>query len=69
MMAWSGGKKAGAISPSEQFRARGCFVVETRPNGYKPPMVSKAQCIILADRARLPWRFFGRLASCAQAAL
>ena len=37
------------------------FVVETGPNGYIAPMVSKAQRIILADHARLPWRFFGRL--------
>jgi hypothetical protein len=26
-------------------------------------MVSEAQRIILADHARLPWRFFGRLTS------
>jgi hypothetical protein len=32
-------------------------------------MVSKAERIILADHARLPWRFFGRLTVCAQAAL
>jgi len=32
-------------------------------------MVSKAQRIIIADHKRLPWRFFGRLAICAQAAL
>jgi hypothetical protein len=32
-------------------------------------MVSKAQRIIIADHMRLPWRFFGRLAICAQAAL
>jgi hypothetical protein len=45
------------------------FVVETRPNGYIPAMVSKAQRIILADHARLPWRFFGRLMACVQAGL
>jgi len=32
-------------------------------------MVSKAARIILADHARLPWRFFGRLMACVQAAL
>jgi len=32
-------------------------------------MVSEAQRIILSDHARLPWRFFGRRAICAQAAL
>jgi hypothetical protein len=32
-------------------------------------MVSEAQRIIITDRARLPWRFFGRQAVCAQAAL
>jgi hypothetical protein len=37
--------------------------------GYIARMVSRAQRIILADHARLPWRFFGRLAVCAQAAL
>ena len=45
------------------------FVVESETIGYKAGMVSKAQRIILADHARLPWRFFGRLAVCAQAAL
>ena len=37
------------------------FVVGTGPNGYIACMVSKAHRIILADHARLPWRFFGRL--------
>jgi hypothetical protein len=37
------------------------FVVEAGPTGYITRMVSKAQRIILADHARLPWRFFGRL--------
>ena len=44
-------------------------VVGAALNGYINAMVSKAQRIILADHARLPWRFFGRLAVCAQAAL
>src|SRR5262249_62199449 len=37
------------------------FVVERISIGYIPPMVSRAQRIVLADHARLPWRFFGRL--------
>jgi hypothetical protein len=44
-------------------------VVRFAANGYIVRMVSKAHRIILADHARLPWRFFGRLAVCAQAAL
>jgi hypothetical protein len=32
-------------------------------------MVSKARRIVLADHARLPWRFFGRLMACVQAGL
>ncbi len=45
------------------------FVVGTNANGYISLMVSEAERIILADHARLPWRFFGRLTVCAQAAL
>jgi hypothetical protein len=37
------------------------FVVEPEPIGYIAPMVFRAQRIVLADHARLPWRFFGRL--------
>src|SRR5262249_59096156 len=37
------------------------FVVEPKSIGYIPPMVLRAQQIVLADHARLPWRFFGRL--------
>jgi hypothetical protein len=37
------------------------FVVEAGSIGYITLMVSKAQRIVLADHARLPWRFFGRL--------
>jgi hypothetical protein len=36
-------------------------VVGHQAIGYIADMVSKAQRIILADHARLPWRFFGRL--------
>jgi hypothetical protein len=32
-------------------------------------MVSNAQRIVLADHARLPWRFFGRLTAAVQAGL
>jgi hypothetical protein len=39
----------------------GPFVVGTESKGYIALMVFKAQQIILADHARLPWRFFGRL--------
>jgi hypothetical protein len=45
------------------------FVVAAFVNGYILSMVSKAHRIILADHTRLPWRFFGRLMVCAQAAL
>jgi len=45
------------------------FIVGTGANGYISAMVSKAQRIILADHARLPWRFFGRLMACVQAGL
>jgi hypothetical protein len=45
------------------------FIVGTGANGYISAMVSKAQRIILADHARLPWRFFGRLMACVQASL
>jgi len=51
---------------------RGChirFIVEAGAIVYIASMVSRAHRIILADHARLPWRFFGRLAVCAQAAL
>jgi hypothetical protein len=30
-------------------------------------MISKAHRVILADHARLPWRFFGRLMASVQA--
>jgi hypothetical protein len=45
------------------------FIVEARANGYIASMISKAQRIILCDHARLPWRFFGRLTTAAQAGL
>ncbi|HZQ14919.1 MAG TPA: hypothetical protein VFB31_19100 [Pseudolabrys sp.] len=44
-------------------------VVGAAANGYIPAMISKTERVILADHARLPWRFFGRLTVCAQAAL
>jgi hypothetical protein len=37
------------------------FVVEAGISGYITGMISGARRIILADHARLPWRFFGRL--------
>ena len=45
------------------------FVVGGRTIGYITVMVSKAQRIVLADHARLPWRFFGRLTAAVQAGL
>jgi hypothetical protein len=45
------------------------FVVAGRTIGYITVMVSKAQRIVLADHARLPWRFFGRLTAAVQAGL
>ena len=44
-----------------QGRQAARFVVGTIPIDYIAAMVSKARRIILADHARLPWRFFGRL--------
>jgi hypothetical protein len=43
------------------FFMSGDFVVEGGSIGYITSMISKAQRIVLADHARLPWRFFGRL--------
>jgi hypothetical protein len=37
------------------------FIVAAAAIVYIRSMVSRAQRIILADHARLPWRFFGRL--------
>ena len=37
------------------------FVVAVEAIGYIGRMISKALRIVLADHARLPWRFFGRL--------
>jgi len=44
-------------------------VVAAGANGYIAGMVTKTDRIILADHARLPWRFFARLAIGAQTAL
>jgi len=43
------------------WRYAATFVVEAGISGYIAIMISKARRIILADHARLPWRFFGRL--------
>jgi len=37
------------------------FVVAANASGYISRMITKAHRIVLADHARLPWRFFGRL--------
>jgi hypothetical protein len=51
-----------ACRPLLLWRARYApFIVGTIPIDYIAAMVSIAQRIILADHARLPWRFFGRL--------
>jgi hypothetical protein len=47
--------------PGGPFFMSGAFVVEAGSIGYITLMVSKAQRIVLADHARLPCRFFGRL--------
>jgi hypothetical protein len=39
------------------------FVVAPVLKRYIHSMVSERQRIILADHARLPWRFFGQLAT------
>jgi hypothetical protein len=39
------------------------FVVPLALSGYIPRMLTTAHRIVLADHARLPWRFFGRLTS------
>jgi len=37
------------------------LIVARAAIGYITAMLSRAQRIIIADHARLPWRFFGRL--------
>jgi hypothetical protein len=50
------------LYPDQPVIFRASIVVVVRELiGYIAGMVSKAQKIILADHARLPWRFFGRL--------
>jgi len=49
------------------FRLR--FVVVIGAIGYKPLMMVRAQNIVLTDRVRLPWRFFGRMTAAVQAGL
>ncbi|MDI3469674.1 MAG: hypothetical protein OJF62_001737 [Pseudolabrys sp.] len=39
------------------------FIVASVLKRYIQRMVSERQRIILADHARLPWRFFGQLAA------
>jgi len=45
------------------------FVVASAATGYIGRMISKAHRIVLADHARLPWRFFGRLTAAVLAGL
>ena len=37
------------------------FIVAVEAIGYIGRMISTALRIVIADHARLPWRFFGRL--------
>ena len=39
------------------------FVVARNATGYIARMLATAHRIVIADHARLPWRFFGRLTS------
>jgi len=50
----------GSSGTTERGRRRGPFLF-AGTKGYIALMVSRDQRIILADHARLPWRFFGRL--------
>jgi len=45
------------------------FVVARDATGYIGRMITKAHRIVLADHARLPWRFFGRLTAAVLAGL
>jgi hypothetical protein len=44
------------------------FVVQKGGSRYIARMLATAHRIVIADHARLPWRFFGRL-TCAQTGL
>jgi hypothetical protein len=39
------------------------FIVGHAPTRYIRRMLATAHRIVIADHARLPWRFFGRLTS------
>jgi hypothetical protein len=54
-------QEGAAQAPSFVSRIR--FIVRIVLIAYIEAMVSLAQRIILADHARLPWRFFGPLAA------
>ena len=49
--------------PVGPFFVRIGFIVRVVSIAYIEAMVSLAQRIILADHARLPWRFFAQLAA------
>jgi hypothetical protein len=42
---------------------RRAFIVAPEPTRYIAGMIATAHRIVIADHARLPWRFFGRLTS------
>ena len=59
----------GLIAFALQCSPDGSFVVGRQATGYTGGMITKAHRIVLADHARLPWRFFGRLTAAVLAGL
>ena len=59
----------GSIAFALQCSPHRLFVVAREATGYIGGMITKAHRIVLADHARLPWRFFGRLTAAVLAGL
>jgi hypothetical protein len=59
----------GSIAFAPQCSHDRLFVVARYATGYIGRMITKAHRIVLADHARLPWRFFGRLTAAVLAGL
>ena len=59
----------GSIAFALQCSPDRLFGVGIEATGYIGSMIDKAHRIVLADHARLPWRFFGRLTAAVQAGL
>jgi hypothetical protein len=59
----------GSLAFAPQCSPDRLFVVAPEANGYIGRMTSRAHRIVLADHARLPWRFFGRLTAAVLAGL